>query len=138
MEPWLTFICVSVSCVQAWYYFATYPKDPWYLKLLVCLFRQLFLPATASHSAGQVGAVFVSDSVHQILISHTRASCNTSTPPHSLSNYVILFWRLLSIIVYMHSMSAKLTMRIDQFISTSSPISRMLGSLAIWSGKYLL
>lgn len=79
----------------------------------------------------------MSDSVHQILISHTRASCNTSTP-HSLSNYRFLLWQLLSTIVYMHSMSAKLTMRIDQFISTSSPISRMLGSLAIWSGKYLL
>jgi hypothetical protein len=42
-----------VSCVQALIYYTCYPRDLWYIKSLV-------------------GAVFVFDTVHQILISHTR------------------------------------------------------------------
>ncbi|EGO01615.1 hypothetical protein SERLA73DRAFT_85396 [Serpula lacrymans var. lacrymans S7.3] len=42
----------GVTCVQTWYYFGQYPNDTWYIKLLVA-------------------AVLVSDTIHQILISHT-------------------------------------------------------------------
>ncbi|KAG2013376.1 hypothetical protein CC2G_010295 [Coprinopsis cinerea AmutBmut pab1-1] len=49
-------ICASVlygvSCVQTWYYFNHYRKDVWYIKSLV-------------------GAVWMFDTIHQILISHT-------------------------------------------------------------------
>ncbi|KAE9404450.1 hypothetical protein BT96DRAFT_973115 [Gymnopus androsaceus JB14] len=49
-------ICASclygVSCVQTWFYFSRYPGDLWYIKLLVAV-------------------VWVFDSVHQALISHT-------------------------------------------------------------------
>ncbi|KAG1792438.1 uncharacterized protein HD556DRAFT_1309273 [Suillus plorans] len=41
----------KVTCVQTWYYFSWYFSDPWYNKLLV-------------------GAVFVSDTTHQALITH--------------------------------------------------------------------
>ncbi|KAF9468824.1 hypothetical protein BDZ94DRAFT_1152791, partial [Collybia nuda] len=41
-----------VSCVQTWYYFNRYIKDVWYIKSLV-------------------GAVWVFDTIHQGLISHT-------------------------------------------------------------------
>ncbi|KAG2119084.1 uncharacterized protein F5147DRAFT_668132 [Suillus discolor] len=42
----------GVTCMQTWYYFSRYSSDPWYNKLLV-------------------GAVFVSDTTHQALITHT-------------------------------------------------------------------
>lgn len=42
----------GVTCLQTWYYFSRYFSDPWYTKLLV-------------------GAVFVSDTTHQALITHT-------------------------------------------------------------------
>ncbi|KAG1813384.1 hypothetical protein EV424DRAFT_63422 [Suillus variegatus] len=42
----------GVTCVQTWYYYSRYPSDPWYIKLMV-------------------GAVLLSDSVHQALITHT-------------------------------------------------------------------
>ncbi|KAF8076043.1 hypothetical protein FPV67DRAFT_394874 [Lyophyllum atratum] len=45
-------ILYGVSCVQTWYYFDKYPKDVWYIKALV-------------------GGVWIFDSVHQGLISHT-------------------------------------------------------------------
>ncbi|KAG1857209.1 hypothetical protein C8R48DRAFT_717539 [Suillus tomentosus] len=42
----------GVTCLQTWYYFSRYFSDPWYTRLLV-------------------GAVFVSDTTHQALITHT-------------------------------------------------------------------
>lgn len=42
----------GVTCMQTWYYFCRYFSDPWYNKLLV-------------------GAIFLSDSIHQALITHT-------------------------------------------------------------------
>jgi len=42
----------GVSCVQMWFYYNYYPKDAWYIKLLVA-------------------AVFLSDTIHQILVTHT-------------------------------------------------------------------
>ncbi|KAF7979920.1 hypothetical protein HWV62_40328 [Athelia sp. TMB] len=42
----------GVACVQVYVYYSTYPKDPWHLKTLVA-------------------AVLISDTVHQILISHS-------------------------------------------------------------------
>ncbi|KAG1813404.1 hypothetical protein EV424DRAFT_64540 [Suillus variegatus] len=45
-------VLYGVTCVQTWYYFSRYFSDPWHHKLLV-------------------GAVFVSDTTHQALITHT-------------------------------------------------------------------
>ncbi|RDB20517.1 hypothetical protein Hypma_012424 [Hypsizygus marmoreus] len=45
-------VLYGVSCVQTWYYFDRYPKDVWYIKALV-------------------GTIWVFDSIHQCLISHT-------------------------------------------------------------------
>jgi len=42
----------GVSCMQVWYYYETYLKDPWQLKLLVA-------------------AVLTFDTIHQLLITHT-------------------------------------------------------------------
>ncbi|KZP20566.1 hypothetical protein FIBSPDRAFT_742198 [Athelia psychrophila] len=42
----------GVTCVQVWMYYTNYPKDPWHLKALVA-------------------AVFISDTVHEILICHS-------------------------------------------------------------------
>lgn len=42
----------GVTCMQTWYYMSRYFSDPWYIKLLV-------------------SAIFLSDSVHQALITHT-------------------------------------------------------------------
>ncbi|KAG1753710.1 uncharacterized protein EDB91DRAFT_1242682 [Suillus paluster] len=42
----------GVTFVQTWYYFSRYSSDPWYMKLLV-------------------GAILLSDTVHQALITHT-------------------------------------------------------------------
>ncbi|KAG2119080.1 uncharacterized protein F5147DRAFT_603244 [Suillus discolor] len=44
-------VLYGVTCVQTWYYFSRYFSDPWHHKLIV-------------------GAVFVSDSTHQALITH--------------------------------------------------------------------
>ncbi|KAG2158996.1 uncharacterized protein EDB93DRAFT_1245557 [Suillus bovinus] len=42
----------GVTCMQTWYYFSRYISDPWYNKFCV-------------------GAIFLSDSTHQALITHT-------------------------------------------------------------------
>jgi hypothetical protein len=42
----------GVSCIQTWYYFRRYPKDFWYVKLLVVV-------------------TMIVDTIHQILITHT-------------------------------------------------------------------
>ncbi|KAG2158998.1 uncharacterized protein EDB93DRAFT_437288 [Suillus bovinus] len=42
----------GVTCMQTWYYFSRYVSDPWYNKFCV-------------------GAIFLSDSIHQVLITHT-------------------------------------------------------------------
>ncbi|KAI9460428.1 hypothetical protein HD554DRAFT_1585974 [Boletus coccyginus] len=41
----------GVTCIQTWYYYGHYPSDPWYIKLLVA-------------------GVLVSDTCHQVLITH--------------------------------------------------------------------
>ncbi|KAH9853821.1 hypothetical protein C2E23DRAFT_867811 [Lenzites betulinus] len=52
MSPWPWFNTLAVSCSQMYYYFTRYRSDPWSIKLLVT-------------------AVWVSDSIHQALISHS-------------------------------------------------------------------
>lgn len=45
-------VLYGVTCVQVWYYYVSYPTDPWHIKTLVF-------------------AVFASDTVHQALITHS-------------------------------------------------------------------
>ncbi|KIM83937.1 hypothetical protein PILCRDRAFT_818965 [Piloderma croceum F 1598] len=65
----------GVSCVQVWYYYTMYPKDAWYLKLLVA-------------------AVLIFDTIHQMLITHTLYTYLVSNfdNPLELGNLV---WSLL-------------------------------------------
>ncbi|KAI9001154.1 hypothetical protein BD414DRAFT_473793 [Trametes punicea] len=48
----LAAVMYGVSCSQMFYYYTRYPRDPWYIKLLVT-------------------AVWTTDSIHQALISHS-------------------------------------------------------------------
>ncbi|TFK43284.1 hypothetical protein BDQ12DRAFT_171820 [Crucibulum laeve] len=65
----------GVSCVQTWFYFNRYPKDVWYIKVLVT-------------------ATWAFDTVHQILISHTvyRYVITNYNNPEILSRMV---WSIL-------------------------------------------
>lgn len=57
-----------VTCIQTWYYYGRYPSDPWHIKLLVSL--PVFYHFRVNRAL-QVALVFVSDTCHQALISHT-------------------------------------------------------------------
>uniref|UniRef100_A0A0W0FKW1 DUF6534 domain-containing protein n=2 Tax=Moniliophthora roreri TaxID=221103 RepID=A0A0W0FKW1_MONRR len=60
----------GVSCVQTWFYFNRYSYDVWYIKLLVKCFVSLER-RKYSRSGLQVLVVWILDSIHQGLISHT-------------------------------------------------------------------
>jgi hypothetical protein len=70
-------VVASVSCVQVWYYSTMYPKDPWYLKLLVSTLS--FGAPLDAKTPPQVAAVLIFDTTHQILITHTSASTESYT-----------------------------------------------------------
>ena len=89
-----------VTCVQTWYYYSRYPHDMWYIKLLASRFSHLFprfpfylISKINCHSSlswyAQVGAVLLSDTVHQILISHTSELIHDGicTAPRRLSDW---------------------------------------------------
>ncbi|KAF9268234.1 hypothetical protein L218DRAFT_1054048 [Marasmius fiardii PR-910] len=61
----------GVSCVQTWFYFNRYPKDPWYIKLLVLFSLSVVDSFSFASHLNQVFTVWVLDSIHQALISHT-------------------------------------------------------------------
>ncbi|KAI9460427.1 hypothetical protein HD554DRAFT_2028738 [Boletus coccyginus] len=74
----------QVTCIQTWYYYVTYPLDPWYIKLLVA-------------------GAFVSDSCHQALITHA-GKCNHKPPvtvySHTLSLHIeVLFNGITALLV---------------------------------------
>ncbi|KAJ7237220.1 hypothetical protein B0H12DRAFT_113324 [Mycena haematopus] len=106
----------GVSCVQTWYYFNRYGStDHWYIKALV-------------------GLVFVCDSVHQALISHTvywYVITNYSRP-EALSNLVwsilleVLFNGLIGLIV-----QSFLTMRVWRLSNRNKYLTAVTASLVL-------
>ncbi|KAF7355006.1 hypothetical protein MSAN_01416100 [Mycena sanguinolenta] len=106
----------GVSCVQTWYYFNRYGStDHWYIKALV-------------------GLVFVCDSVHQALISHTvywYVITNYSRP-EALSNLVwsilleVLFNGLIGLIV-----QSFLTMRVWRLSNRNKCLTALTASLVL-------
>jgi hypothetical protein len=58
----------GISCSQAWNYFRDYPKDPLIVKAIVRI-RTFYLHGTDN---AKVCIGWTADTVHQILISHTR------------------------------------------------------------------
>ncbi|KAJ3892773.1 hypothetical protein GG344DRAFT_87567 [Lentinula edodes] len=80
-----------VSCVQTWFYFSRYPGDLWYIKCLVAI-------------------VWVFDSIHQALISHTvyfYVVTNFSNPTEQANLLEVLFNGLIGFLV-----QSFLTMRV--------------------------
>ncbi|KAF8211493.1 hypothetical protein K438DRAFT_1958595 [Mycena galopus ATCC 62051] len=106
----------GVSCVQTWYYFNRYGStDHWYIKALV-------------------GLVFVCDSIHQALISHTvywYVITNYSRP-EALSNLVwsilleVLFNGLIGLIV-----QSFLTMRVWRLSNGNKALTAVTASLVL-------
>ena len=83
-DPLFFHLCLSsriVGCVQGYVYFTSYPKDPWHLKALVSPLRSLLISFT--DYVMKVAAVLISDTVHQMLISHTS---KPTLPPSTNAN----------------------------------------------------
>ncbi|KAJ7638495.1 hypothetical protein FB45DRAFT_903044 [Roridomyces roridus] len=106
----------GVSCVQTWFYFHRYgPTDVWYIKVLVAV-------------------VFVFDSVHQVLISHTVYwyVITNYSHPQELSRLVwsilleVLFNGLIGFIV-----QSFLTMRVWRLSNRNIPLTVLTASLVL-------
>ncbi|KAJ6539006.1 hypothetical protein B0H19DRAFT_337450 [Mycena capillaripes] len=106
----------GVSCVQTWYYFNRYGStDLWYIKVLV-------------------GLVFVCDSIHQALISHTVYwyVITNYSHPEALSNLVwsilleVLFNGLIGLIV-----QSFLTMRVWRLSNRNKALTAVTASLVL-------
>ncbi|KAJ7937381.1 hypothetical protein B0H13DRAFT_212079 [Mycena leptocephala] len=106
----------GVSCVQTWYYFNRYGgTDLWYIKTLV-------------------GVVFVCDSIHQALISHTVYwyVITNYSHPDALSNLVwsilleVLFNGLIGLIV-----QSFLTMRVWRLSNRNIALTVITASLVL-------
>ncbi|KAJ6627488.1 hypothetical protein B0H10DRAFT_389486 [Mycena sp. CBHHK59/15] len=106
----------GVSCVQIWYYFNRYGStDSWYIKFLVCL-------------------VFVFDSTHQALISHTVYwyVITNYSHPEALVNLVwsilleVLFNGFIGLIV-----QSFLTMRVWRLSNKNLTLTAITASLVL-------
>lgn len=110
----------GVTCVQTWYYFSRYFSDPWHIKLLV-------------------GAIFLSDSIHQALITHTVYTYLV-TDFDNIGNLEKIVWSL-SIEVLFNGFTgfmvqSFLTMRVYQLsrknvIATASVLSLVIAEFVI-------
>ena len=54
--------------VQTWFYYLGYPADPWHIKTLVCVLAFIRILCLTHF---KVLAVFISDTIHQALITHS-------------------------------------------------------------------
>ncbi|TFK29252.1 hypothetical protein FA15DRAFT_632122 [Coprinopsis marcescibilis] len=112
-------VCASVlygvSCVQTWYYFNHYRTDVWYIKSLV-------------------GAVWLFDTVHQILISHTvyHYVISNYDNPSNLGNLVwsilleVLFNGFIGLLV-----QGFLTLRVWRLSNENIPLTVTIGALVL-------
>ena len=57
-----------VTIVQTWFYYVGYPADPWHTKSLV---HSLAFSHVLCITHFKVLAVFISDTIHQALITHS-------------------------------------------------------------------
>ncbi|KAG1780345.1 hypothetical protein EV702DRAFT_1178093 [Suillus placidus] len=110
----------KVTCVQTWYYFSRYFSDPWYTKLLV-------------------GAIFLSDSIHQALITHTVYTYLV-TDFGNVSDLEKLVWSLSVEVLFNgftgFMVQSFLTMRVYQLsnknvIATASVLSFVIAEFVI-------
>ncbi|KAK0206186.1 hypothetical protein DFS33DRAFT_1312903, partial [Desarmillaria ectypa] len=105
----------TVSCVQTWYYFNQYPDDVWYIKSLVAI-------------------VWLFDSIHQALISHTvyyYVVTNFSNPAE-LENLV---WSILLEVLFNgfigFLVQSFLTMRVWRLSNEKVPLTAVIAALVL-------
>ncbi|KAF8974326.1 hypothetical protein BDZ97DRAFT_12638 [Flammula alnicola] len=108
-------ILYGVSFVQAWYYFIKYQQDVWYIKALV-------------------GAIWVFETIHQALISHTvyHYIITNYNNPRTLNDIVwsilleVLFNGLIGLLV-----QGFLTLRVWRLSGNNVPLTVVLGCLVL-------
>ncbi|KAF9247140.1 hypothetical protein BU15DRAFT_69979 [Melanogaster broomeanus] len=122
-------VLYGVTCVQTYYYYTHYPKDPWYIKLLV-------------------GAALVSDTCHQALITHS-AYTYLVTDFGNLVGITKLVWSLIVEVLFngftAFMVQSFLAMRVyrlsnKSYLATSSVMVLVIGEfvlLLIYVGKAL-
>ncbi|KAJ3906025.1 hypothetical protein F5879DRAFT_683440 [Lentinula edodes] len=100
----------GVSCVQTWFYFSRYPGDLWYIKCLVAI-------------------VWVFDSIHQALISHTvyfYVVTNFSNPTEQAK----LVWSILLEVLFNgligFLVQSFLTMRVWKMSNQNKPLTLLI------------
>ncbi|KAJ4492825.1 hypothetical protein C8J55DRAFT_215872 [Lentinula edodes] len=100
----------GVSCVQTWFYFSRYPGDLWYIKCLVAI-------------------VWVFDSIHQALISHTvyfYVVTNFSNPTEQAN----LVWSILLEVLFNgligFLVQSFLTMRVWKMSNQNKPLTLLI------------
>ncbi|KAI6128488.1 hypothetical protein EDD16DRAFT_1548873 [Pisolithus croceorrhizus] len=105
----------GVTCVQVWYYYVSYPTDPWHIKTLVF-------------------AVFASDTVHQALVTHSAYIYLVSdiVNPAGLADLV---WSLLVEVLF-NAITALLvqcflSMRVYRLSNKSIPVTAFVMSSVI-------
>ncbi|KAJ3936905.1 MAG: hypothetical protein NXY57DRAFT_59713 [Lentinula lateritia] len=105
----------GVSCVQTWFYFSRYPGDLWYIKCLVAI-------------------VWVFDSIHQALISHTvyfYVVTNFSNPTEQAN----LVWSILLEVLFNgligFLVQSFLTMRVWKMSNQNKPLTLLIVSFVL-------
>lgn len=108
-------ILYGVTCVQVWYYYVSYPTDPWHIKSLVF-------------------AVFASDTVHQALVTHSAYIYLVSdiTNPAGLQDLV---WSLIVEVLFnaitAFLVQCFLSMRVYRLSNKSIPVTVIVMSSVI-------
>ncbi|KAI6004146.1 hypothetical protein EDD15DRAFT_2507560 [Pisolithus albus] len=105
----------GVTCVQVWYYYVSYPTDPWHIKSLVF-------------------AVFASDTVHQALVTHSAYVYLVTdiTNPAGLGDLV---WSLIVEVLFnaitAFLVQCFLSMRVYRLSNKSIPVTVVVMSSVI-------
>lgn len=108
-------VLYGVTCVQVWYYYVSYPTDPWHIKSLVF-------------------AVFASDTVHQALVTHSAYIYLVSdiTNPAGLQDLV---WSLIVEVLFnaitAFLVQCFLSMRVYRLSNKSIPVTVIVMSSVI-------
>ncbi|KAJ3802719.1 hypothetical protein GGU11DRAFT_764762, partial [Lentinula aff. detonsa] len=100
----------GVSCVQTWFYFNRYPGDLWYIKCLVAI-------------------VWLFDSIHQALISHT-VYFYVVTNFNNVSEQANLVWSILLEVLFNgligFVVQSFLTMRVWKMSNQNKPLTVLI------------
>ncbi|KIM80029.1 hypothetical protein PILCRDRAFT_822855 [Piloderma croceum F 1598] len=105
----------GVSCVQVWFYYNNYPKDHWYTKLFVA-------------------AVWFSDTLHQILITHTVYTY-LITNFGNLAELGKIIWSLMAMVlvngVTAFMVQSFMLLRVWKLTNGSYALTGLVGSLVV-------